>query len=116
MARTSSWAGALFTGLAAAGIALAPGASAEQPNVYGVITPDESREITANGASTCATLARSASTAALTPDDVSLLIDGYLADGWDDESTADILTASVDRGCGQYLPQVSQALTAHLPG
>jgi len=116
MARRSSWAGALLTGLAAAGIALAPGAAAEQPNVYGVITPDESREIASGAASTCAALARSASTAALTPDDVSLLIDGYLADGWDVESTADILTASVDRGCGQYLPQVSQALTAYQPG
>ena len=94
----------------------APGASAEQPNVYGVITPDEAREIGANGASTCATLVRSASTAALTPGDVSLLIDRYLADGWDVESTADILTASVDRGCGQYLPQVSQALTSYRPG
>jgi hypothetical protein len=116
MARSSSWTGALLTGLAASGIALAPGAAAEQPDVYGVITPDEARDIAANGASTCAALARSASTAALTPDDVSLLIDGYLADGWDVESTADILTASVDRGCGQYLPQVSQALSAYQRG
>ncbi|AQA04391.1 hypothetical protein BVC93_20405 [Mycobacterium sp. MS1601] len=98
------------------GLAAAPGAVAEQPNIPGVITPDEAREIAASGASTCATLARSAATASLTPEDVSLVIDSYLGEGWDTESTADILMQSVDRGCGQFLPQVSRALTSYNPG
>ena len=106
-----------LAGLVSFGISLgaAPGAAAEQPNIYGVVTADEAREISAGSASTCATLRRSAATAFLTPDDVSLLVDGYLGDGWDLESTGDILRESVDRNCGEYLPQVARAISNYGP-
>jgi hypothetical protein len=102
-------------GLLAFGMSLgaAPSAMAEQPNIYGLVTADESREISASGPTTCAMLDRSAATASLTPDDVSLLIDDYLGQGWDLESTGDILRESVDRTCGEYLPQVALALTSY---
>jgi len=104
-------------GLVAFGAALsaAPSALAEQPNIYGVITADESREISASGTRNCAQLHRAAATASLTPDDAGLLIENYLNQGWDLESTGDILRESVDRTCGQYLPQVAQALTSYGP-
>lgn len=108
---------ATLGGLVAFGVSLgtAPWAAAEQPNIYGVITADEAREISANGPSTCARLARTAATSSLTRDDVGLLVEDYLNQGWDLESTADILSESVDRTCGQYLPQVAMALNAYGP-
>lgn len=104
-------------GLVAFGATLtvAPAALAEQPNLYGVVTADESREISASGPSNCAQLRRAAATASLTPDDAGLLIENYLNQGWDLESAADIVRESVDRTCGQYLPQVAQALTSYGP-
>jgi hypothetical protein len=104
-------------GLVALGVSLgaAPSAVAEQPNISGVITADEAREISASGPATCAALDRAASTAALTPADAGLLIDDYLNQGWDLESTGDILRESVDRTCGEYLPQIAQAITAYGP-
>lgn len=104
-------------GLVAFGATLsaAPAALAEGPNIYGVVTADEAREISAGSAGTCATLRRSAATAFLTPDDVSLLVDGYLGAGWDLESTGDILRESVDRNCGEYLPQVARAISNYGP-
>jgi hypothetical protein len=115
--RRNGYAPAILGVLIALGASLgaAPAATAEQPNVYGVITADEAREISANGPAACASLGRAASTAFLTPDDVGLLVDNYLNQGWDLESTADILRESVDRTCGEYSPQVSQALNTYGP-
>ncbi|WP_199255480.1 hypothetical protein [Mycolicibacterium mengxianglii] len=106
-----------FSGLVAVGVSLgaAPLAAAEQPNIYGVITADESREIAVSNRSICSSLQRASATAALTSSDASLLVDDYLNKGWDIESTADILTAALDRNCGQFLPQLSQALVPYTP-
>lgn len=97
------------------GVGAAPAAVAEQPNIYGVLTADEAREVSANGPANCAQLRRSAATSSLTPDDAGLLIEKYLNNGWDLESAADIVTESVNRTCAQYLPQVSMALAAYGP-
>ncbi|ORA23385.1 hypothetical protein [Mycobacterium aquaticum] len=87
----------------AAGIMQAPAAHAE-PDVFGLITPDEQGEIWANSQRNCVILDQAGGTA----DSVGALIDRYQSDGWDQESSIDIVWESVERQCSEYLGVVKR--------
>lgn len=82
----------------------APTASAS-PDVFGLITPDETQEIWANGQRNCVILDQAGGTV----DSVGALIDRYQSEDWDQESSIDIVWESVTGRCPEYLPQMKQA-------
>ncbi|QZH65047.1 hypothetical protein [Mycolicibacterium farcinogenes] len=94
----------LFIALVAvAGLVLAPVAHA-QPDVFGLITPDEKQEIWQNGQRNCVTLDQTGGTA----DSVGALIDRYQTEGWDQESAIDIVWESVEGRCPEYVDTVKR--------
>ena len=87
----------------AAGVLLAPAAHA-QPDVFGLITDDESQEIWANGQRNCVILDQGGGTA----DSVGALIDRYQTEGWDQESAIDIVWESAEGRCPEYVDTVKR--------
>lgn len=95
----------LLIAVAAAAAALlgAPVANAE-PDVFGLITPDEQQEIWANGNRNCVTLDQAGGT----DNSIGHLIDQYQAQGWDQESSIDIVWESITGRCPEYLGAVKR--------
>jgi hypothetical protein len=87
----------------AVGIAQAPAVHAE-PDVFGLITPDEQAEIWANGQRNCVILDQAGGT----PDSVGALIDRYQSEGWDQESAIDIVWESASGRCPEYVGTVKR--------
>ncbi|QFG10050.1 hypothetical protein SEA_IDENTITYCRISIS_30 [Mycobacterium phage IdentityCrisis] len=81
----------------------APIAHAE-PDVFGLITDDEAAEIWANGQRNCVILDQAGGTA----DSVGALIDRYQSEGWDLESSVDIVWESVEGRCPEYVDTVKR--------
>ncbi|SUA31640.1 Uncharacterised protein [Mycolicibacterium fortuitum] len=89
--------------VAGAGLALAPAAQA-QPDVFGLITDDEKQEIWSNGQRNCVILDQAGGT----PDSVGSLIDRYQSEGWDQESSIDIVWESAESRCPEYVDTVKR--------
>jgi len=101
-------------GLAGAPIASADPTDDGYDNIFGLITPDEQQEISANGQSNCVTLDHAyESSPPLTSQDVITLIEGYRAKGWDLESANDIVWESVEGRCPEYLDAVKRAVRTY---
>lgn len=99
-----------------AALVLAPHAEAGETDVYGLITPDEAVEISANGWRHCGELDRVRETEApVSYENVIGIVEGYRADGWDQESAGNIVWDSVKDRCSQYLPQVEEAMDSLIP-
>lgn len=95
----------------AVAITLAPAAHADPDGgpdsgvgTFGVITDDEQAEIWANGQRNCVILDQAGGT----PDSVGALIDRYQADGWDLESSVDIVWESASGRCPEYVDTVKR--------
>lgn len=102
--------------IAAAAFANAPSAGAEEPDVYGLLTEDEKQEIWENGWKVCVALDQAYEAAPPpTSDDVKVVVDRYLGDGWDLESAGDIVWESVEGGCADYMPQLEIAMRSYSP-
>ncbi|OBG21595.1 hypothetical protein A5768_26195 [Mycolicibacterium fortuitum] len=86
-----------------AGLVLAPAAWA-QPDVFGLITEDEKQEIWSNGQRNCVILDQAGGT----PDSVGALIDRYQSEGWDQESSIDIVWESAESRCPEYVDTVKR--------
>lgn len=95
-----------------AGLILAPAAHAE-PDVFGLITDDESQEIWANGQRNCVVLDQALDAGKPMADAVGALIDQYQADGWDLESSVDIVWESASGRCPEYLGVVKRAVRTY---
>lgn len=95
----------------AAGLVLAPVAHADPDGgpdsgvgTFGLITDDEAQEIWANGQRNCVILDQAGGT----PDSVGALIDRYQAEGWDQESSIDIVWESATGRCPEYVDTVKR--------
>lgn len=89
--------------LTVAALALVPVAQA-QPNVFGLITDDEKQEIWQNGQRNCVILDQAEGTA----DSVGALIDRYQSEGWDQESSIDVVWESASSRCPEYVDTVKR--------
>ncbi|OKH70834.1 hypothetical protein EB72_24885 [Mycobacterium sp. SWH-M1] len=101
--------------LAVAGISLAPVATADPTpddfeNIYGLYTRDEQQEVWANGQRNCVTIDQAVDAGRVTTDAAGTLIDQYQAQGWDLESSSDIVWESVEGRCPEYLDAVKRAV------
>lgn len=87
------------------GLALGTAVTAQaEPDVFGLITPDEQQEVWNNGNRNCVTLDQAGGTES----SIGALIDRYQADGWDLESSVDIVWESVTGRCSEYLGAVKR--------
>lgn len=94
---------------------VAPAAADDEPNVYGLITPDEQQEIWTNGWKNCAKIDQYADGGDESMTAVQGVIQQYLDAGWDLESAGDIVWESVEGRCSEYMPQVKRAMRAYGP-
>ena len=106
---------AALASMAVAGGMFAAPAVAEEPNIYGLVTPDEEQEIWANGWQNCAKIDQYADAGDQSMAIVQGVIQQYLDSGWDLESAGDIVWESVEGRCAEYLPQVKRAMRAYGP-
>jgi hypothetical protein len=83
-------------------------------NIFGLVTPDEEREIWVSGQATCVELDRAdEASPPLTTQGVIPVIEGYRAEGWDLESANDIVWESVEGRCPDYLEAVKRAVRSY---
>ena len=94
--------------LAVDAVPLDPAARAE-PDVVGLITDGEQREIWKKGQLIRVTLDQADGSV----DSVGALIDRYQTAGWDQESSIDVVWESVTRHCPKYLGAVKKAARAY---
>lgn len=109
----------LLIGLVAvAGIWAAPMAAADptpdgHENIYGLYTSDEQQEVYTNGQRNCVTLDEAFDAGQVITDAARALIDQYQAQGWDLESSSDIVWESVEGRCPEYLDAVKRAVRSY---
>jgi hypothetical protein len=105
---------AVGIGLAGAPVAAADPTDDGYDNIFGLITPDEQQEISANGQRNCVTLDQAFENGPpLGSQDVIALIETYRAQGWDLESASDIVWESVEGRCPEYLDAVKRAVRTY---
>ncbi len=80
-------------------------------NIYGLLTPDEMHEIPATGHATCVALDQAHEVRPpLSAQGVVGVIEGFRAQGWDLESSSDIVWEQVEARCPEYLDAVKRAV------
>lgn len=105
-----------FVGLSgsSAAIAIADPGPDDFDNIYGLLTPDEEREIPVSGRATCVSLDQAhEADPPLSAADVMGVIEGFRGQGWDLESASDIVWEQVEGRCPEYLDAVKRAVRAY---
>ena len=83
-------------------------------NIYGLLTPDEKQEIPASGHATCVALDQAhEASPPLSAQGVVGVIEGFRAQGWDLESSSDIVWEQVEARCPEYLDAVKRAVRTY---